>query len=511
MQTRNRIFWALLLSFVMGLSLVTAGLASLPPAYQQPRTVLLNPNLENISKELPTQKPLDTDTVVSAPPPPPPMKNKYNHVIRSGQTLAGILSSYGVGKDEVARATNDMQKHFRLSDMRAGETIFVEFFDDKDGKHIKEIKFKPSVTKTVRLYNDDKGEFQVETKEIQLQKVILKATGEIRGSFYESTLAAGVTPAVISQLIKALSYDVDFQRDIQPGNKFSILYEGYTSPEGEFIKSNRPLYVKLQMKKKTSELFIIAKMDGTLGYFHADAANAKKALLKTPMDASRITSGFGMRRHPVLGYSKMHKGTDFGAPTGTPIYAAGDGVIQTAGWSGGYGNLVVIKHNNTYSTAYGHTSRFGPGIKPGVSVKQGQIIAYVGTTGRSTGPHLHYEVRVNGQQVNPISVKLPMVSKLAGADLKKFNDLKKQITTALSNAPTRADLAQLIEEEEDDKVSEDGEQSEQSDSPDASAPAIEGEVKEKSDDTPNTKAAPVVSPKPEAPAKGQKQQKSEAQ
>ena len=462
MQNPKIIFATLLASFIMGLSLVTAGLASLPPAYQQSKMVVLNPNLETISRELPQQQPLDSETVITAPKPPKPVDNKHDRTIKSGETLAGILADYGVGKDEVAKATHDLQKYFPLKEMRAGDSIFIELFDANGSKHIKLIRFKPTVTKTVELYDDKDGEFQVKVKEIKLQKVILKATGEIRGSFYESTLDAGVTPAVITQLIAALSYDVDFQRDIQPGNKFSILYEGFTGPDGEFIKSSRPLYVKLQMKKSTAELFIVQKTDGTLGYFHADAANAKKALLRTPMDGARITSGFGMRRHPILGYSKMHKGVDFGAPTGTPIYAAGDGTIATASWTGGYGNLVVIKHNDTYSTAYGHTSRYGPGIKAGVRVKQGQIIAYVGTTGRSTGPHLHYEVRMRGAQVNPVSVKLPMVSKLAGADLKKFLALKKSISTALSSAPTRADLARLIEDEEkteQDQPSDEGEES----------------------------------------------------
>ena len=197
-----------------------------------------------------------------------------------------------------------------------------------------------------------------------------------------------------------------------------------------------------------------------------------------------------MRFHPILGYTKMHKGVDFGAPIGTPIYAAGDGTIVTAGWVNGYGNFVLLKHNDTYSTAYGHASRFGEGIHPGVHVKQGQIIAYVGMTGRATGPHLHYEVRVHNQQVNPVSVKLPMVSKLNGADLKKFMDLKKQITTALSNAPTRSDLAQLIDDE--DKDSEGIKDSEE----DAAKPEA---------------AAPLTAPAPALQAPIMGEQKSQAE
>lgn len=458
--------------------------------------VMLNPNLENISKELPQSKSLDNETIIAAPKPPKPVNNKHNHTIRPGQTLAGILQNYGVSKDETAAATAALQKHFPLNEMRAGDIVYIELFDDKSGEHIKEINFKPSLTKTVNLTIDKKGGFEVKSEEIKLQKVILKATGEISGSFYESTLHAGVTPAVITQLISALSYDVDFQRDIQPGNKFAILYEGYTGPDGEFIKSSRPLYVRLQMKKATAELFIVAKADGTLGYFHADAANAKKALLRTPIDGAKITSSFGMRFHPILGYTRMHKGVDFGAPQGTPIFAAGDGTIQEAGWVSGYGNFVLLKHDGTfYSTAYGHASRFGPGIKPGVHVKQGQIIAYVGMTGHATGPHLHYEVRDHGTQINPVSAKLPMVSKLAGAELKKFLDLKKSITTALSNAPTRNDLAQLIEDEVKDG-SNDGAAGEERDEDEnvETLPATQEKVAEKKPSAKPAATKPATKP-----------------
>ena len=189
---------------------------------------------------------------------------------------------------------------------------------------------------------------------------------------------------------------------------------------------------------------MVTKADGSFGYYHADGSNVKKALLRTPIDGARITSAFGMRFHPILGYTKMHKGVDFGAPEGTPIYAAGDGIIEGAGWVNGYGNFVLMRHNATYETAYGHCSRFGSGIAPGVRVRQGQIIAYVGMTGRATGPHLHYEVRVNGDQVNPEGVKFQMANRLEGKDMAEFQDNKKRIVAALSGAPSKGDLARLI-------------------------------------------------------------------
>jgi murein DD-endopeptidase MepM/ murein hydrolase activator NlpD len=230
----------------------------------------------------------------------------------------------------------------------------------------------------------------------------------------------------------AFSYDVDFQREVQPGDSFEILYERMTDGSGRTIANGDLVYAAMTLSGKTLRVYryVIA---GThiAEYFNGQGQSVRKALLRTPIDGARLTSSFGMRMHPILGYSTMHRGIDFGAATGTPIMAAGDAVVEKAGVQGGYGNFVLLRHNATYETAYGHMSRFASGIKPGVHVRQGQVIGYVGATGLATGPHLHYEVRINRDQVNPLSIKMMPGPKLAGHQLQSFrvvaDELDRQI------------------------------------------------------------------------------------
>ena len=268
-------------------------------------------------------------------------------------------------------------------------------------------------------------------KNIPDKKTFIKAEKTIYGSLYKTANDAGIPDKITAQMIKALSYDVDFQRDIKRGDKITALYEGTANYKGHVVKADKLHYVKLELGNRDVEIYVSDN-----GYYYADGKSAKKSLLRTPIDGAHITSGFGMRFHPILGYSKLHKGTDFGAATGTPIYAAGSGVIEEAGPKGTYGNYVKIKHNKEFSTAYAHCSRFAKGIHSGSKVSQGQVIAYVGTTGRSTGPHLHYELIKNGDQINPTSAtNLNFAGKLAGKDLKKFKANKEQLATKLKHAP----------------------------------------------------------------------------
>lgn len=278
-------------------------------------------------------------------------------------------------------------------------------------------------------------------KKIPNHDTYIKADTTVYGSLYKTANSAGIPDNITQGLIKALSYDVDFQRDIKRGDKLTALYEGTANYKGNVVKGSKLHYVKLELGSRDVEIYVTAN-----GYYYADGSSAKKSLLRTPVNAAHITSGFGMRFHPILGYSKMHKGTDFGASVGTPIYAAGNGVIEKMGPFGTYGNYVKIKHNKTYETAYAHCSRFAKGLAAGSKVKQGQVIAYVGTTGRSTGPHLHYELIKNGDQVNPTSAtNLNFADKLGGKDLKKFKAEKADLASKLKSAPsTREQLAALV-------------------------------------------------------------------
>ncbi|HYE49076.1 MAG TPA: M23 family metallopeptidase, partial [Azospirillaceae bacterium] len=253
-----------------------------------------------------------------------------------------------------------------------------------------------------------------------LERRLVAARGTISSSLFEAGSDAGVPYPVLAALMRTYSHDVDFQRELQPGDEFEILYERFVTEDGEFARDGEIHYASLKLSGKRLPLYRHEDADGSVDYFNAKGESIRKALLKTPVDGFRLSSGFGMRRHPVLGYSKMHKGADFAAPAGTPIYAAGNGVVEEAGPKGSYGNYVRIRHNGEISTAYAHMSRFGKSIRRGVRVSQGDVIGYVGSTGRSTGAHLHYEVLKGSKQVNPVSVTMPAGRTLAGRDLKEF-------------------------------------------------------------------------------------------
>ncbi len=220
----------------------------------------------------------------------------------------------------------------------------------------------------------------------------MRSAGSIDSSLFEAGQDEGVPVPVMSDVIHALSYDVDFQRDIQPGDQFEVVYERYQDAEGNFAKPGNVLYASLRLRGKLIEFYRFKPNDGVADFYGPDGTSIKKALLRTPVDVVHVTSGFGMRRNPILGFSMMHRGVDFAAPVGTPIFAAGDGAIVRIGGYGDYGNYIQIRHNNQFATAYAHVSRFAPGLSTGARGHQGQVIAYVGTTGRSTGPHLHFEV-----------------------------------------------------------------------------------------------------------------------
>jgi murein DD-endopeptidase MepM/ murein hydrolase activator NlpD len=255
-------------------------------------------------------------------------------------------------------------------------------------------------------------------------------------------MAAGIPHRILGEAIKYLSFDIDFQREIQPGDGFEMMFERYYDEKGVAAKEGALHYISMTLSGKPYMLYRYAS-GNDVDFYTAKGESVRKALLKTPMDGAKITSKFGNRHHPILGYTKMHKGVDFGAAPGTPIQAAGEGTVEIAAFNGAYGNYVKIRHSSGYSTAYAHMSRFGAGTKKGVKVRQGQIIGYVGSTGRSTGPHLHYEIIVNNNQVNPLSVKMPSGKKLAGKELTGFNVAKAETDNQLAALPIKTQIASL--------------------------------------------------------------------
>jgi len=289
-----------------------------------------------------------------------------------------------------------------------------------------EISIEKSKTKTF-VFNRKKGLDEFVQKEINknLDQVIVYKESTITNSLYASAMNVGIQPNIIIDFAMIYGFQIDFQRDIWKNDSFQIVYEIFLDDNKKVLDTGKILYANLILQGKENDLYIFKTKDG---YEHFDQAgkSVKKSLMKTPINGARLSSSFGMRKHPILGYNKMHRGTDFAAPEGTPIMASGDGKVIRARWCGGGGNCIKIKHNSTYSTVYAHLKNFARGIKEGTRVKQGQIIGYVGSTGMSTGPHLHYEVIVNGKKVNSQKLKLPSgkVLKKKERELFEVNKIK---------------------------------------------------------------------------------------
>lgn len=353
----------------------------------------------------------------------------------NGQTVSAMLVAQGMSQDAASDAADTLTDVFSAKKYKAGQEFRLNLEHDAAGTRLVKLAFTPDSSQRIELKLDAEESFVAERIARETQKRTVAVKGEIDGAFIVSARRVGVPRAVAMQMTRILSYDVDFQRDIHRGDKFAVMFEAEYDDQGEVIRADNVQYVQLQGSK--SKPITMYRFDGKM--YHADGRDVRRSLLKTPVDGARMSSGFGYRRHPVLGYSAMHKGVDFAAPTGTPIYAAGDGVVQKASRFSSYGNYVKIRHNGTYSTAYAHMSRYGKGIRPGARVTQGQVIGYVGTTGRSTGPHLHFEVVQNGAQVNPKKVASLGTDKLNKTQLAKFQSVIQQYDSQFASLVAKAE------------------------------------------------------------------------
>jgi len=351
-----------------------------------------------------------------------PKYKKIKHKIKSGETFDKILESYSIDKKEILKIKNSLKQKINLNKLNTKQIIY--FSVDKTNNKIEEFTFQTSNTQKIYLKrNIENDNFQNEIQSIQLEKKILYKENLILQSLYKSATDENIPPNTIIEFARIYGFQVDFQRDVRKNDKFQILYEIYLNENNIVVETGEILFANLELSGQDNSLYYFDK-EGSEGHYDKNGKSVKKALMKTPINGARLSSSFGMRKHPIDGYNKMHRGTDFAAPTGTPIMASGDGVIKKASWCGGGGNCVVIRHNSTYQTVYAHMSKFARGIKSGVRVKQGQTIGYVGSTGKSTGPHLHYEVIVNGKKVNSQKLKLPSGKILKGNERKLFETEK---------------------------------------------------------------------------------------
>jgi murein DD-endopeptidase MepM/ murein hydrolase activator NlpD len=347
-------------------------------------------------------------------------------IVRKGDTFMELLQKANVPSQEAYQVVLACKDACNPRDLQPGREITVFFHKDPaiaDPK-FSGVRIEKDIINAVTVNRGDNGHYTINKEEKDVHRTLRGFKGTIDSSLYVDAKNEGVPDSVILELIKMYSWNVDFQRGIHAGDKFEVMYEEYKTEDDKTVPGRGNIvYAKLTLDGDEMPFYRYADKTGLVDYYDDDGQSAKKPLMKTPIDGARLSSGFGMRKHPVLGYSKMHKGVDFAAPRGTPIYAAGDGTIEKIGPFSTYGNYIRIRHRNSLKTAYAHMKGFKAGLHSGSHVKQGEVIGYVGTTGRSTGPHLHYEVLVNNDQVNPGSVKLPTGNALKGKDLKAFKSL----------------------------------------------------------------------------------------
>ncbi|MBN8521544.1 MAG: peptidoglycan DD-metalloendopeptidase family protein [Alphaproteobacteria bacterium] len=338
--------------------------------------------------------------------------------VESGQALGVVMEKAGIGSTESSEVIAAMKEHFDPRKLKAGQNIHMKFEPAEDGQlQFANMKMAIDPLKTLVVTREGDS-FQSVLDEKQVERKVRAKGTKIEVSLYGSAAKMGIPQSVVAQAIKIYSQNIDFQRDIRQGDKLEVMYDSYETEDGYVAKTGDVIYAKLTLNGKEIPLYRYKDSSGRLDYYSPEGRSIRRTLMKTPIDGARMSSGYGMRRHPVLGYTKMHKGVDFAAPIGTPIFASGDGVIEKAGRFSSYGNYIRIRHNSQLSTAYAHLSRIK--VSPGARVRQGDVIGLVGNTGRSTGPHLHYEILVNGRHVNPNSVNLPVGENLQGKEFKRF-------------------------------------------------------------------------------------------
>ena len=344
-----------------------------------------------------------------------------DYEINKGDTIQKILKKHEVQNNDIQTVINQYKKFGKTNQLLVGTKIHIIIKKEAGTKKNSIIRFSVPITKSTTIEITKNEENKIISKKIitKLYKKKILSENIIKNNLYSSAVEAQINPDTIIEFARIFGFEIDFQRDIRKNDYFKIVYEKYFDENGEFIKSGSILYAHMSVNGREISLYKFGD-DKSYGYFDIDAKSVEKALMKTPINGARLSSSFGMRKHPILGFTKLHTGTDFAAPMGTPIMASGSGTIIRAKWCGGGGNCIKIKHNSTYTTIYAHMKSFATGMKPGKKVKQGQIIGYVGSTGMSTGPHLHYEVIINGKKVNSQKLKLPSGKILKDDERKQF-------------------------------------------------------------------------------------------
>ena len=373
--------------------------------------------------------------------------------VEKGAHFIGILQKVGMEYQEASQAATSLKSAgYDVRNLRAGQKIKItKTVDVPFGEllSVDKITIEASAGVKYVLSRNEDEKFVAEKEELELKTENKVIEGSIDSSLAVAMSKAGIPQSVIGNFINIFAYTVDFRTDIKVGNTFKVLYDRKVSPDGKVIKNGDILYAELNLNNDKIALYRYKDKSGGTDYYNEKGLVLKRSLDRKPMEfrSARISSRYGWRKHPILKRRILHSGVDYAAPAGSRIYASGDGVIKRAQWAGGYGKYVVIRHNSEFSTGYAHMSNFARGIKPGVRVKQGQVIGYVGSTGRSTGPHLHFEIIKNGKKIDPLKVKAATGTNLSGAELNKFKEEVKKITDLANEQKAYASI------ENEDKTS----------------------------------------------------------
>jgi len=382
------------------------------------KKILINENYKDVINNIYFQKSVKHffDNLV-------PRYKSIEHKISNGETFDKILNNYSIPIENILEIKKNLDSDYNLNNLKTN--LDIKFtIDQSNNKKITSFLFPISRTKKIQLTrNLDTDIFEKKIIITNLNKKIVFKEGKITQSLYKTAIDLNVQPNIIIEFARIYGFQVDFQRDIRKNDNFQIMYEVFQDDNGKVFETGNIIFADLKLSGRNNSLYYFDKK-GSEGHFDQNGKSVEKALMKTPINGARLSSAFGMRKHPIDGYNKMHRGTDFAAPMGTPIMASGSGIITRARWCGGGGNCVKIKHNSTYETIYAHMKNFARGIKEGARIKQGQIIGYVGSTGKSTGPHLHYEVVKNGKKINSQKLKLPSGKTLKNNERKAFEVVK---------------------------------------------------------------------------------------
>ena len=329
---------------------------------------------------------------------------EYSHNVKNKDTLEKILKKYNIDPAEINNLTSKIIKK-KLSSISPGSQIKITTKEEKGSKKVINLFYPIDAITSVEVRRN-KNIFDVSKVVLKLNKKGIVLSNTIKNNLYSSAVEAGLEPNIIVEFANIFGFEVDFQRDIRRGDTFEVYYEQFVDDNNIVRRTGKIIYASMFVNNKEISLYNF-KYNNETGFYDVDGKSVIKTLMKTPINGARLSSSFGMRKHPILGFNKLHQGTDFAAPNGTPIMASGNGMVVMAQKYKGYGNYILLKHNSTFKTAYAHLSKYGRGVRKGVRVIQGQIIGYVGSTGMSTGPHLHYEVIKNGKKINSQRLKLP--------------------------------------------------------------------------------------------------------